>query len=196
MAESTDNTAHRNRSGGWRLQWRAGLGALMLAGMLALGADLALAPAEGIAGIGKAAHLNVAVFHVHTGKKPPAEITGEDEIALLTALKGQARMLGYMHSTGMKDGDVVLLATDVMREEGGKVADFGVDCELIVHVANGEKVSIGGKCEVEVWDMVNKRRVSDKLIIKPEPVGDHWTLIGWSEVEHIAIYVDEEIGAE
>ncbi len=173
--------------------WLAG--ALLLAGAVIAGGELSLLPAEGIAGIGKAAHADLAIFHVHTGGKPPAEINAEDEIGLLTALKGKAQILALTHTTGLKEGDVIDVQSDVLREGEG-VEDFGVDCELIVHVKNGEQVSMGGRCEVFVYDLVNKKEVEFKLIIRPTDIGRHWTLIGWDEKDHVAIYADEEIGAE
>ncbi len=182
----------KRKSGVWV---RFGARLLGLALALAAGADLTLAPADGIAGVGKAAHMNVAVFHVWSGKQPAPEIKG-DEVDLLTAWKGSAQMLGFLHTTGMKDGDVVMLQGDVMRGDGASSEDFGVDCELIVHVKNGEKVTIAGKCDVLVWDVANKRQVKQKMILKPTEVGDDWTLVGWDKKEHIAIYVNEEIGAE
>lgn len=168
---------------------------LVVASLVMVVAEISILPAEGIAGIGKAAHADIAIFHVHSGAKPPAEIAAEDEIGLLTSLKGEAQILALTHTTGVQDGDVLDIQSDVLREGKG-VEDFGVDCELIVHVDKGEQVTMGGRCEVFVFDIVNKQQVESKMIIKPMTIGRHWTLIAWDEKDHVAIYADEEIGAE
>ncbi|WP_287962923.1 hypothetical protein [Alcanivorax sp.] len=160
-----------------------------------LAGEVAMAPAEGIAGIGKAAHVNVAIFHVYSGDKPPAEIQQPDEAGLLTALKGEAQILALTHTTGVKDNDVLDIQADVLRE-GQSLEDFGVDCQLILDVPDGEHVKIGGKCQTLVWDIVNARQVKSDMLIKPTLVGKDWTLIAWDAKEHVAIYVNEEMGAE
>ena len=164
-------------------------------GLGIIAGELTLAPAEGIAGIGKAAHVNVAIFHVYSGNKPPAEIQQPDEAGLLTALKGKAQILALTHTTGVKNNDVLDIQADVLRE-GKSLEDFGVDCQLILDVKDDEHVKIGGKCETLVWDIANAKQVASNVFIKPTQVGKDWTLIAWDAKEHVAVYVDEEIGAE
>jgi len=151
---------------------------------------------QGIAGIGKAAHVQLAIFHVYTGEKPATDITSSDEIGLLQALKGKAQMLAYAHTTGVKDGDVLMATTDILRGNETSAEDFGVDCQLFLHVKNDEDVSVGGLCTVEVYDISHAKQVSAKVIIKSMPVHSHWTLVGWDDQDHIAIYVNEEVGTE
>jgi len=71
-----------------------------------------------------------------------------------------------------------------------------VDCQIIIHTKNGEDVSVAGKCEVEVFDIVHGKQISTKLLIRPQQVKRHWTLVGWDSKGRIAIYVNEHIGAE
>jgi len=149
---------------------------------------------EGIAGIGKAAHANVAVFHFHAGQKPPAEIKGHD---IIGQLHGKAQYLTLTHSTGLKDGDVIMVTSDVLRDGGTSVEDFGVDCQLTLHVKNDSDVTVAGLCNVFVYSVADKREVESKLLIKPVHIdSDDWKLVAWDEKENVAIYVDEEIGED
>ncbi len=151
---------------------------------------------QGIAGVGKAAHVQLAIFHVYTGNKPASEIKSSDEIGLLQALKGKAQLLAFAHSTGVKDGDVLMATTDILRGNEQSLKDFGVDCQIFLQVKGGEKVSAGGLCNVEVYDIAHAKQVSSKIMIKNQAIGEHWTLIGWDSREHVAIYLNEEVGTE
>jgi len=175
---------------------KATIGAICAATIAIAAAELSLAPADGIAGIGKAAHAELAVFYMLPGQTPPKEVQGQGALALLKALEGKAQLLAFSHSTGLKDGDVMLIANDVLREGGNKAEDVGVDCEMILHVKNEEIVTVSGRCAVQVFDISRGKQITRKLIIKPITLGKHWTLVAYDEAEHVAIYMEEEIGTE
>jgi len=148
---------------------------------------------EGIAGTGKAAHVDVAVFHFYGADKAPAEIRGAD---IISQLHGKAQFLTITHSTGVKDQDVLMIASDVLRD-GASSGDFGVDCQLVLHVARGEDVTVLGKCETFYYDAANKQEVESKLVVKPVLLkAEDWQLVAWDPKSRVAIYVDEEVGEE
>jgi len=166
-------------------------GALAIA--LILGFVVEEGVTEGIAGTGKAAHVDVAIFHFHSSDNAPKEIKGAD---IITQLHGKAQFLNISHTTGVKDQDVIMISSDVLRE-GASSEDFGVDCQLILHVAQGEKVTTLGKCEVFYFDAANKKEVAAKIMMKPVLLeADDWQLVAWDPVSHVAVYADEEVGTE
>ncbi len=191
----TTNTKRTNtkRKGlampGRKRAWLAGL--LALLGAAGLTAEEGVT--EGIAGTGKAAHVDVAVFHFYGADSAPREIKGAD---IITRLKGKAQFLTITHSTGVKDQDVLMINSDILRE-GASAEDFGVDCQLLLHVAQGEDVTVMGKCETFYYDAANKKEVESKLAVKPVLIkAEDWQLVAWDPVAHVAIYADEEVGNE
>jgi hypothetical protein len=148
---------------------------------------------EGIAGTGKAAHVDVAIFHFYGGNSAPDEIKGVD---IISQLHGKAQFLTITHTTGVKDQDVLMVSSDILRE-GDSSEDFGVDCQIILHVAQGENVTTLGKCEVFYYDAAHKKEVEAKIMMKPTLLkSSDWQLVAWDPVSHIGIYADEEIGQE
>lgn len=148
-----------------------------------------------------APHANIAAFHKVHGQesfKYPAQIPGADIIA---ALQGKAQYIFLNHTAGLKDGDVIVIGNDVLRESDGKFEDFGVDCQLSVHLsgsgAETSALSLGGMCEVLFVDK-NHREIEHKLMIKPTDVqpGKGWILLYDDAEDGIAIYADVEIGLE
>jgi len=144
----------------------------------------------------EAPHVNIAAFHKLHGQegfKYPEHITGSD---ILHALQGKAQFIFINHTAGLKDGDVIMVANDVLREEDGHFADFGVDCQMSVHL-KGNDVSLGGLCEVLMLDQ-NHREIEHKLFIKPVTMqpGKGWVLLYNDEEDGIAIYADTEFGLE
>jgi len=149
-----------------------------------------------ITGGKKAPHLNLAVFHKLHGQegfKYPEHIGRGD---ILGALEGKAQFVFVTHTAGLKDGDVVSVQTDVLREEGGQFEDFGVDCQMAIHT-QGDAVSLGGFCDVLMADQ-NHRIIEHKMMIRPVTMeaGKDWVLVGVDEEDGIALYADEEIGIE
>ncbi|RME80577.1 MAG: hypothetical protein D6771_09335 [Zetaproteobacteria bacterium] len=117
-------------------------------------------------------------------------------MGLLKAIEGHGRLLSYLHTTGLKDGDVIALSGDVLREGQG-VEDYGVDCELIVHVKNEQDVTMAGRCEVFIFDVAHHKEIARELLIKPTPLPQRgWSLVAFDAEDGIAVYADEHIGAE
>ena len=61
-------------------------------------------------------------------------------------MKLGAEMMIFAHSAGIKNGDVWSLQNDTLREVKGAFQDFGVGCELSMHVSPLFK--LGGLCSV------------------------------------------------
>lgn len=143
-----------------------------------------------------APHVNLAAFHKLHGQegfKYPDHIDNKD---IISALQGKAQYIFLNHTAGLKDGDVITVANDVLRESSGQFEDFGVDCQLSVHL-KGDDVSLGGMCEVLFVDK-DHREIEHKLMIKPTQMqaGKGWVLLYYDDEDGIAIYADEEIGIE
>lgn len=148
---------------------------------------------SGIAGVGKAAHVNVAIFYMYDGNyTPPKRIQGHD---IISQLHGKAQFLNIVHTTGVKNGDVLMMQADVLRGSGEKSDDFGVDCQLVLHIKDESDVTIQGLCETFFFDISHQEEVKAKTIIKPTLLEDKgWNLIGYDAKDRIAIYADEEVG--
>ena len=143
-----------------------------------------------------APHVNIAAFHkIHgqEGYKFPEHISNHD---IMGELHGKAQYIFMNHTAGLKDGDVITIANDVLREEAGAFEDFGVDCQLVVHL-KGDDVKIGGMCEFLMVDK-NHREIEHKGIVKPTVMhpGKDWVLLYDDVEDGIAIYADEEISLE
>lgn len=143
-----------------------------------------------------APHVNIAAFHKLHGQegfKYPDHIDNAD---ITAALAGKAQYIFLNHTAGLKDGDVITIANDVLRENSGQFEDFGVDCQLSVHL-KGNDVSLGGMCEVLFMDK-DHREIEHKLMIKPVAMqpGKSWVLLYSDDEDGIAIYADEEVGIE
>jgi len=144
----------------------------------------------------KAPHVNIAIFHKLHGQDAfvyPASITSAD---ILHALDGKAQFISINHTAGLKDGDVITLSNDVLREEGGAFEDFGVDCQLSVHV-KGADVVLSGMCEILMVDQ-HHREIEHRGMVKPFTMhgGGDWQLIYYDAEDGIAVYADEEVGLE
>jgi len=144
----------------------------------------------------KAPHVNIAAFHKLHGQEG---FESPDNIAahnILHALQGTAQFIFLNHTAGLKDGDVITIANDVLREAAGHFEDFGVDCQLSVHI-NGEDVTLSGLCEFLMVDK-DHREIEHKGIVKPTLMhpGKDWVLLYDNVEDGIAIYADEEIGIE
>jgi len=167
------------------------------AAVAAAAAILAMEPnALSIAGTGKAAHANIAIVYYYDGSAPVRNIPEPNVIGLAKALEGHAQLIAFLHTTGLKDKDVIALEGDVLRQGKG-VEDFGVDCQLIVHVKNEEDVSMAGRCEVFIYDVSRQRQIAREMLIKPTRLDARgWHLISYDAEDGIAVYADEHIGAE
>ncbi|MDQ6972467.1 MAG: hypothetical protein Q9M30_07450, partial [Mariprofundaceae bacterium] len=149
-----------------------------------------------ITGGKKAPHVNIAVFHAlhgQEGYKFPAEIKAHD---VLNSLEGKAQFIFMNHTAGLKDGDVISVATDVLRDEGGKFEDFGIDCQMTVHLKGNADV-LSGICEILMLDQ-DGREIEHNAIIKPTSVasGNGWTLLHFDAEDGIAIYASADSGME
>ena len=143
-----------------------------------------------------APHVNIAAFHkIHgqEGFKFPDHIANHN---IMGELQGKAQYIFMNHTAGLKDGDVITIANDVLREEAGNFEDFGVDCQMVVHIKDTD-VKIGGMCQFLMVDK-DHREIEHKGIIKPTEMhaGNDWVLLYDNVEDGIAIYADEEIGLE
>ncbi len=152
--------------------------------------------ASDITGGAKAPHVNVAAFHILHGIKGfeyPARIEGDD---ILSALRGKAQYIFMNHTSGLKDGDVVTVANDVIRSDTKGLEDFGVDCHFFVKV-EGKDLSLAGLCKFLFVDQ-DHREISHKGVIKPlDMKPEHaWTLLYDDKEDGIAIYAETDFGLE
>jgi len=170
---------------------------LILAGVAALAVPIqAKITAGDITGGKKAPHVNVAIFHKLHGQDAfnyPDYIASSD---ILHALEGKAQFISINHTAGLKDGYVMTLSNDVLREGDGDFEDFGVDCQLSVHI-KGTDVTLAGMCQILLIDQ-DHREIEHKGIIKPVTMksGVDWQLIYYDAEDGIAVYADEEVGLE
>jgi len=164
-------------------------------GLLALPIQAKITAGD-ITGGAKAPHVNIAIFHKLHGQDAftyPEHIAKDD---ILQVVKGKAQFIAISHTAGLKDGDVMTIANDVLREGASDFEDFGVDCQLSLHI-QGKDVSLAGMCEMLMIDQ-DGREIEHKGIIKPVTMhsGGGWQLIYYDAEDGIAVYADEEIGLE
>ena len=145
-----------------------------------------------------APHVNIAAFHAVHGKegfKFPDHIADHN---IIHALQGNAQYIFMNHTAGLVDGDVVTVANDVLRDNAGHFEDFGVDCQLSVHInASNQDVTLAGMCEFLMVDK-DHRQIEHKGIVKPTVLqsGKDWVLIYYNAEDGIAVYADAEVGLE
>ncbi len=150
-----------------------------------------------ITGGKKAPHVNIAVFHKLHGQESfqyPARIANHD---ILGALRGKAQFVFMNHTSGLEDGDVISIASDVLRDSDGAFEDFGVDCQMTIHITDETHASISGICQVLMLDQ-DGRQIEHKMILRPHSLeaGKDWVLLYDNEEDGIAVYADEEVGIE
>ena len=142
-------------------------------------------------------HVNIAAFHKLHGQESfafPQHIQGD---AILSALAGKAQFIFMNHTSGLENGDVIMVTNDVLRDNAGGFEDFGVGCQLSVQIKESQDVQLAGMCEFLMVDQ-NHRQIDHKGVIKPTMLGSNkdWVLIYNNEEDGIALYADEEIGLE
>lgn len=173
-----------------------GMAAITAALLLALGPDIhASIKAGDITGGKKAPHVNIAVFHKlhgHDDFSYPKEVASGN---ILEAMQGKAQFIFLNHTSGLKDGDVISVATDVLRDQAGDFEDFGIDCQMTVHLKGNAVLS--GICQILMLDQ-DGREIEHRAIVKPTTLasGKGWVLIYDDEEDGIAIYADENVGLE
>lgn len=170
---------------------------LALATMLAVAVPISAKIIAGdITGGSKAPHLNVAIFHSVHGQenfKYPNHIAKAN---ILSELAGHAQFIAINHTAGLKDGDIVSIANDVLRDNAGAFEDFGVDCQIVIHQQD-KAVQLAGLCDILMTD-ADHRTIEHKGVIKPISVdsGADWQLLYFDQADGIAVYADSEFGLE
>jgi hypothetical protein len=150
-----------------------------------------------ITGGKKAPHVNVAIFHKLHGQEDfsyPKHIADRD---IIHAMQGKAQFISINHTAGLVDGDIITIGNDVLREGANSAfEDFGVDCQLNVHIKS-DNVSLAGLCQVLMVDQ-SGREIEHKALIKPTTMeaGKNWVLLYDDTEDGIAVYADEEVGME
>ncbi|MDQ6978979.1 MAG: hypothetical protein Q9M09_02240 [Mariprofundaceae bacterium] len=150
-----------------------------------------------ITGGKKAPHVNIAIFHKLHGQEGfsyPKYIAAHD---ILHAMQDKAQFISINHTAGVMDGDILTSSNDVLREGSDKgFEDFGVDCQLTIHLKAGD-VALAGICEILMVDQ-DGREIEHKAMVKPTTLeaGKDWVLLYNDEEDGIAIYADENMGKE
>jgi hypothetical protein len=171
------------------------LAALLMVLVIELPVSAKVTAADITGGV-KAPHVNIAIFHKLHGQEGftyPQKISGEN---ILQSLHGKAQFISMNHTSGLKDGDVITISNDVLRDGAEEFEDFGVDCQLVVHI-KGTDVTLSGMCEMLFVDQ-DHRKIEHRGIVKPFVMhsGSDWELIYYDAEDGIAVYADEEIGLE
>ncbi len=151
----------------------------------------AVCAGAGKATAGKGLHLHFAAFFSTNGPgtvQYPARVPGEDIEAAL-AQRG-AELLLFAHSVSIKDGDVITVANDTLRAEGGALQDFGLDCHLTVH--RKPELAAGGLCNVFVTT------TKQKLVVPEQPIRERlvWVKVFEDSRQGVAGYIMAEEGAD
>ncbi len=175
---------------------------MIVAGFILAGVSLLMIPVQAkitagdITGGTKAPHVNIAIFHKLHGQDDFQYPEYIDKDQILQATQGKAQFIAISHTAGLKDGDVMTIANDVLREGAGDFEDFGVDCQLSLHI-QGSDVSLAGICQILMIDQ-DGREIEHKGIIKSIAMksGVDWQLLYYDAEDGIAVYADEEIGLE
>ncbi len=149
-----------------------------------------------ITGGAKAPHINIAIFHKlhgHDTYTYPEHIQGHD---ILVSTHGEAQLISLNHSSGLKDGDVISLSNDVLRDNSGAFQDFGVDCQLGTHMEENAMI-VSGMCSIHMIDQ-DGRKIKHLCIVKPVQVelGQGWVLLYNDVQDGIAVYASGSIGME
>ncbi len=142
-------------------------------------------------------HVNIAAFHkLHNqqGFEFPKHIQGD---AILSAMSGKAQFIFMNHTSGLENGDVIMVTNDVLRDKAEGFEDFGVGCQLSVQIQQNQGVQLAGMCEFMMVDQ-NHRQIDHKGVVKPTMLAANqdWVLIYDNKEDGIALYADEEIGTE
>ena len=142
----------------------------------------------------KAPHVNIAIFHKLYGHSDfiyPKTIEGNK---ILQNTSGKAQFIAMSHTSGLKDGDVITMNNDVLRDGDKNFEDFGVDCVLNVHI-KPKDVSVLGMCQILIVDQ-DYREIDHQGIIKEQHItstGSSWTLVYNDKEDGIAVYVSAEV---
>lgn len=89
-------------------------------------------------------HVHFAAFFGGKGHDFPATVAGDDIEGPLT--KQGAEMSLFAHSAAIKNGDVLNLQNDTLREVNGEFKDMGINCQISMSIEGEWKVA--GRCEV------------------------------------------------
>jgi len=137
-------------------------------------------------------HVNIAIFHKLQGQESFVYPKKIEKGNVLQSLNDKAQFISINHTAGLKDGDVITVNNDVLRDSDNAFNDFGVDCQFPVHI-QGENVILAGICQILMVDQ-NNREIEHKGIVKSFVMrsSQDWTLIYEDKEDAIAIYVDKE----
>jgi len=139
-------------------------------------------------------HVHVASFFKLPGQESfqwPDEIKGEN---IIGALEGKADFLVLTQTVGIRNGDVLNIQNDVLRDTTAKdFEDLGINCQLSVNNET-ETWHIGGKCDVLLPHLNGEKIVGfiNATDIKDEKV---WHLVWANDKTKVAVYFYKETGA-
>ncbi len=146
-------------------------------------AALAMIPNFAIAGQGTHGHF--AAF-LGEGVDFPDTIKGDDIEGPM--VKKGAEMMLFAHSASIRDGDVLNLQNDTLRDVGGEFKDFGLNCQVSI-AATGDW-AVSGMCKVFFTG-------NSKLVAIPSvPVNEQlvWYKLFEDKTQGVAGYFMKEYG--
>lgn len=149
-----------------------------------------------ITGGKKAPHINIAIFHKLHGSNAFIYPKLIEKANIINAMADNAQFISINHTAGLKDGDVITIANDILRDAAGSFEDFGVDCQMTVRIKE-EIITLAGVCQLLMVDQ-DHREIAHKGVIEPFQMDPSkaWTLIYYNDEDGIAVYADEEVGLE
>ncbi len=117
-------------------------------GFVAIMIGMLLPPSAATAG--EARHVNFAAFEKQKADFEYEAIVLGKFSDFISAMEG-SQILILSHTADAVDGDVINIQQDVLREDKGKLGDFGINCQLSFvdeSTADTTSYAIGGLCRI------------------------------------------------
>jgi len=153
-------------------------------GMLALAAN---------ASAGETRSLDLAVYQKEKADFSFPEVVAGSFSEFSQELGKGAKMLLVAHTPEAQGGDVVMMNTNVLRTDGGKLADYGVECQLTLYdesKGGNPDWRVAGLCRLRLGGK-SVKIIAPKTALPDTSTGvQAWVRIGMDEKGTIAFYAN------
>jgi len=168
---------------------------LLLVMCFVAAAFMLVQPSNVEAGTKNEHHINIGIFHRLAAHKTFSFPDTIPEKEILNVLSKGASYLSLTHSSSLKNGDVISIATDVLSKHDTELEDSGIDCQFSLSIKEPD-VKLAGVCEVMA--RINGHTEEHDFVIKPTTLhtGSNWTLLYLDEESGIAVYANSELASE
>ena len=149
-----------------------------------------LALSTGLAQAGEPRRLNFAVLQKHAKDFEFEPIVVGDFVDFIQAMKG-ATLLMLTHTAEAVNGDVINMQTNVLRDKGGKLGDYGVECQLSFKdesTPGNPMFTVGGLCRLRLGDRTVKALISPAALPDTTQGVNAWVLLDEDETSGVAFY--------